>query len=287
MRRSYTTIAATLAGLSAMVLSTAGLAVAAPTETVIVRAGSFEAAAGAITEHGGSVTGEVPLIGAVTAELTASKPAALQGHRDVEVGVALVDTGVAELPELAGRVVHGPDLSAEGDGLDRYGHGTFMAGLIAAAPNGDPAAPIGVAPGAYIVSVKVAGEDGAATLSRWMEAIGWVVVNQDDHGIRALNLSVAVTMPMAWQADPQSAAVQAAWSSGITVVAAAGNDGEGIVTSPGRDPWVLTVGASDPNGTTDVADDTVAEWSGRGRVGPVDKPDVLAPRGQHGVAACA
>ena len=41
------------------------------------------------------------------------------------IGVALVDTGVADTPDLAGRLVRGPDLSGEGDGIDRYGHGTF------------------------------------------------------------------------------------------------------------------------------------------------------------------
>src|SRR5207248_4724275 len=73
------------------------------------------------------------------------------------IGVALVDTGVVDSPDLAGRIVRGPDLSGEGDGIDRYGHGTFMAGLIA----GNRPAHKGVAPAARIVSVKVAGADGS------------------------------------------------------------------------------------------------------------------------------
>src|SRR5690242_8964465 len=48
------------------------------------------------------------------------------------VGVALVDTGVANTADIpASRLVRGPDLSGDGDGIDHYGHGTFMAGLIA------------------------------------------------------------------------------------------------------------------------------------------------------------
>ncbi len=320
MRRTYPTLLLATVSLFAMVLATAGPVVAAdpPTEAVVVRSGNVDTAAALVMAHGGQVTGELPLIGAVSAELAPQAVVALRSLPDLEVapdveirfasagvaappapalqrqamnlpegwglesgagvGVALVDTGVAAVPQLTGRVVHGPDLSGEGDGIDRYGHGTFMAGLIAAAPvDGDTVGVVGVAPGAHLVSVKVAGADGVTSLSRIIEAIGWVVTNQDEHGIRVLNLSVAVTLPLSWQADPLSAAVQAAWSSGITVVAASGNDGEGTVTSPGRDPWVLTVGASDPNGTPEVVDDTVADWSGRGRIGPSHKPDVLAP----------
>jgi serine protease AprX len=78
-------------------------------------------------------------------------------------------------------------------------------------------------------------------------------------------------------ADPLGWAVEQAWAAGITVVAAAGNDGDGVVTAPGRDPWVITVGATDHRGTATTVDDTVPDWSGSGRVGPVAKPELLAP----------
>jgi serine protease AprX len=194
------------------------------------------------------------------------------------VGVALLDTGVADLPELEGRVVRGPDLSGDGDGIDRHGHGTFMAGLIAADGRvRDAVEPrFGVAPGAHIVSVKLAGRDGRTTMSRVLEGIGWAITNQDEHGIRVLNLSLGVPMDRAPQADPLALAVDAAWASGLTVVTASGNE-PGRVTSPGRSNWVLTVGASDTAGTVDTADDTVASWSGSGKVTGTDRPDVLAP----------
>jgi serine protease AprX len=192
------------------------------------------------------------------------------------VGVALIDTGVIETPALAGRVVHGPDYSDEGDGVDRYGHGTFMAGLIAG--DGDALDGVdGVAPGAHIVSLKLAGRDGVTSLSKVLDAIGWVVVNRDEHGIRVLNLSIGVRTDRAPQADPLSAAVQAAWASGITVVAASGNEGTGVVTSPGRDPYVITVAATDTNGTADTSDDTVPDWAGSGRVGRHHKAELAAP----------
>ena len=196
------------------------------------------------------------------------------------VGVALIDTGATDSPDLGGRLVRGPDLSGEDDGVDHYGHGTFMAGLIA----GDGTASadsairhVGIAPAAHIVSVKVAGRAGTTSLSRILEAIDWVVAHADEQNIRILNLSFGVDTPVAWSADPLSRAVEAAWASGITVVAAAGNGGAGAVASPGRDPWIITAGASDPNGTATTADDTVAPWSAWQSRGPFTKPDVLAP----------
>ncbi len=192
----------------------------------------------------------------------------------------MIDTGVAETPDLAGRLVRGPDLSGENDGVDRYGHGTFMAGLIAgdgSASAGDAVPHTGVAPGATVVSVKVAGADGRTTLSKLIAGIGWVIVHRDEHEIRVMNLSFGIDTNLPYMANPLSAAAEAAWASGIAVVGASGNEGDGIVTSPGSDPWIVTVGATDTHGTADVADDSVAPWSGREDFRRYAKPDVVAP----------
>jgi len=200
------------------------------------------------------------------------------GHGEA---VALVDTGVTDTPDLhAPRLVRGPDFSGERDGIDRYGHGTFMAGLIAgdgAASAGSSPQYFGVAPGGTLVSVKVAGADGSTTLSRVIAGIGWVVTHRDTYGIGVLNLSFGVDAPMPYRFNPLSAAVEAAWASGITVVVSAGNEGAGHVTSPGSDPYVLTVGAADTAGTATTADDSVTSWSGRGSFRGYAKPDVVAP----------
>ena len=231
------------------------------------------------------VVADEPVAFQATREATTSQVNAVRDQVDVMnppewwdaqagagVGVALVDTGVAEHPGLDGRVIHGPDYSDEGDGIDRYGHGTFMAGLIAGADTGTDEGPTGLAPGAHVVSVKVAGEDGVTTLSTVLDAIGWVVTHQEDHGIRVLNLSIGVRTMAAPESDPLVAAVQAAWSSGLTVVTPSGNYGADEVTSPGRDPWAITVGAV---GASDGV--SVPDWSGHGRVSREHQPDVLAP----------
>ncbi|MDQ1535145.1 MAG: serine protease AprX [Actinomycetota bacterium] len=197
------------------------------------------------------------------------------------VGVALIDTGVNPTSDLNGdRLVRGPDLSGEGDGVDRFGHGTFMAGLIAGdgtASSREPTRHVGSAPGATVVSVKVAGADGATTLSKLIAGIGWVVVHEDDYNIGVLNLSFGADVNLPYVANPLSGAVEAAWASGITVVTSAGNGGGGTVTSPGDDPWIITVGSSDSAGTGSTSDDTLASWSGTKRFSTYSKPDVVAP----------
>src|SRR5262245_2297725 len=87
------------------------------------------------------------------------------------VDVALIDSGVVPVGGLAepGRVVHGPDFSDERRDrrlttLDTFGHGTHLAGLIAGRDRATGFA--GVAPGARLVSVKIAGSDGETSLAR-------------------------------------------------------------------------------------------------------------------------
>jgi serine protease AprX len=198
------------------------------------------------------------------------------------VAVALVDTGVAQnVPDLAGRLVRSPDFSGEGDGIDHYGHGTFMAGLIAG--NGTASAgsngPLhkGIAPGATLVSIKVARADGTTSLSKVIAGIGWAVTHQDDLNIRVLNLSMGVDDVGSYRKDPLAAAVELAWSSGLTVVVSSGNAGTGTVTSPGFDPYVLTVGAADNTASADPQQATVPSWSGSATFRNYAKPDVLAP----------
>jgi serine protease AprX len=150
-----------------------------------------------------------------------------------------------------------------------------MAGIIA----GSDAGFSGVAPGARIVNVKVADRDGDTELSRVLAGIEWVVRHRRDGGrnIRVLNLSFGADALEPYQVDPLAAAVEAAWHQGVFVVAAAGNGGQesASLDSPAIDPFVLAVGASDPNGTAATDDDAVASFTSRGAV--ERGVDLLAP----------
>jgi serine protease AprX len=197
------------------------------------------------------------------------------------VGVAMVDTGVVGLGGLdrPGTLVRGPDFSAEGvdpelAGLDTFGHGTHVAGLIAGF---DPLAGFeGVAPGARIVSVKVAGADGVTTLEQVLRGLDWVRRNRRALDIRVLNLSLGSRDEQDYRRDVLAWAVEKLWRDGIVVVAAAGNDGEDarILDMPAADPYVIAAGASDTQATPDPSDDRVAEFSSRSAFRP---SDVVAP----------
>ena len=221
------------------------------------------------------------------------------------IGVAVVDTGIAgDLPDfqtsqgdstsrvLASAVVD-PNATAAGD---TYGHGTAVAGLVAG--NGwyrDSDDPLfgqyaGTAPDANLISVKVADDSGQATTLDAIYGLQFAVDHQDDYNIRVVNLSFRSTSEESYTTDPLDAAAEQAWLHGITVVAAAGNLGnapDAVSYAPGNDPYVITVGATDNQGTVSNSDDVQASWSSRGTTQDgFSKPDVLAP-GAHIVTTLA
>ena len=216
-----------------------------------------------------------------------------EGYRGQGVDVALIDSGVLPVQGLTAgtKVIHGPDLSFESQSastryLDTYGHGTHMAGIIAGRDGGandenDDAHHNfkGVAPRSRIVNVKVANAMGATDVSQVIAAIDWVVQHRNDNGlnIRVLNLSFGTDGVQDYVLDPLSYAAEVAWHKGIVVVVAGGNSGFGSakLNNPAYNPYVIAVGASASNGTADVADDTVPDWSSRGSGGR--NPDVVAP----------
>ena len=206
--------------------------------------------------------------------------------------VALLDTGVyAAHPDLAGRVVHCEDLSHEAGTAahcaDTFGHGTFMAGLIAGDGTASRGKYTGAAPGSSIVSVKAAGYDGATDVSTVLAGIQWIVAHKDAYGIRVMNLSLGTDSSQDYRLSPLNYAVERAWASGIVVVVSAGNSGpdSATVMKPGDDPYVITVGASNDEGSMAIGDDMVPVFSSRGptRGNGLPKPDVVSP-GVHTVS---
>lgn len=206
--------------------------------------------------------------------------------------VALLDTGVyASHPDLAGRVVHCEDMTHEAGTAahcaDTFGHGTFMAGLIAGDGTASNGKHRGAAPGARIVSVKAAGFDGATDVSTVIAGIQWIVAHRDVYDIRVMNLSLGTDSSQDYRLSPLNYAVERAWASGIVVVVSAGNSGPDARTimKPGDDPYVITVGASNDEGSMATGDDRVPVFSSRGptRANGLAKPDLVSP-GVHTVS---
>jgi serine protease AprX len=217
------------------------------------------------------------------------------------VGVAVIDTGIAgdlpdfQTPRNGSRVIASAVTNpCARDANDQYGHGTHVAGLIAGNGlvynNGLHGKYMGVAPRANLVSVKVSDDDGNTTVLDVIYGIQFAVDNKSAYGIRVMNLSLSSATAESYRTDPLDAAVESAWFSGITVVAAAGNEGatnDGVTFAPANDPWVITVGALDDKGTFTRLDDVLASWSSHGLTQDgVAKPEVLAP-GAHLVSTLA
>ena len=210
------------------------------------------------------------------------------------VGVAVIDSGIASWHD---------DLSVDGvgqrvrefvdfvDGVttphDEYGHGTHVAGIIAGNGRDSDGARTGIAPGAHVVVLRVLDGRGRGHISDVIAAIDYAVAQREALNIRVINLSIAAAVYESYETDPLTLAAARAVRAGMTVVAAAGNNGRSLqgnpqyggIASPGNAPWVLTVGASSHMGTPDRADDTIAAFTSRGPTGLDQraKPDIVAP----------
>ena len=203
------------------------------------------------------------------------------------IGVAILDSGIAPHPDLAGRIVAAVDFTGGNTTADLVppadpgGHGTHVAGLVAGDGAASGGAYTGVAPGASLIDVRVIGASGSTNVSTLIAGMQWVLAHRADYNIRVVNLSAGGPATTSYRDDPLAIAAEVLVFSGITVVVSAGNEGphERTITSPGTDPYVITVGGIDDSGTATTADDALASWSSRG-VTPIDglaKPDVVAP----------
>ncbi|HEX9968711.1 MAG TPA: S8 family serine peptidase, partial [Acidimicrobiales bacterium] len=213
---------------------------------------------------------------AVYSDVTRASKAWGQGTTGKGITVALIDTGIDVSGDLAGRVIGAADFSGENAPYtDSYGHGTFVAGLIAGTGAGSNGAVKGVAPEANLFSVKIAGRDGSTDIFRLLAALEFVAMNKDAFGIRVLNLSLGSDSTQSYLVDPLNFAVERVWNSGIVVVAAAGNSGK--IVKPGDDPLVITVGSVDDRTTLGRTDDVMAGFSGAGPTlsNGLAKPDVV------------
>src|SRR3954470_24155580 len=224
------------------------------------------------------------------------------GYTGKGVGVAVIDSGIAgDLADFKAadgtsrvtNVIANPGALTAGDPV---GHGTHVAGIIAGNSNNRPAgdplkgAYVGIAPDADLVAVKTADDNGDSTVLDVINALQFVVEHKDELNIQVVNLSVSSDTPDSYLTDPLDAAVEFAWHSGIVVVAAVGNRGDAadaVNYAPGNDPFVISVGATDENGTANPSDDVVADFSSRGVTQDgLNKPDVVAP-GAHMVSLAA
>ena len=196
-----------------------------------------------------------------TPDVDIDAPEAWAVTRGAGVTVAVVDSGVdAGHPDLQPRLLPGYDfVDDDTDPTDLDGHGTHVAGTVAAADDGTGA--VGVAPEADLVSLRVLDENGQGYGSDVAAAFDWA----GDHGIPVVNASLG----SASITTAEQEAIQE--HPGTLFVVAAGNDEADVDATPRYpcaypEPNVLCVGATDQ-------DDALAEFSNYG----ADNVDLFAP----------
>lgn len=164
------------------------------------------------------------------------------------IKVAIVDTGIdVKHPDLVDNLKGGVStVSYTTSYNDDNGHGTHVAGIVAALDNEIGA--IGVGPKIDLYAVKVLDRRGSGYLSDVIEGLDWAITNR----VQVVNMSLGTS------SDIQSfrEAVQKVKAAGIVQVAAAGNSG-GSVIYPAAYPEVIAVSATDQT-------DIIASWSSRG-----------------------
>jgi len=170
------------------------------------------------------------------------------GNTADPVKVGIIDTGISNKhPDLQANVKGGVNTINSRKGWnDDNGHGSHVAGIVAAINN--TSGVVGVGPAADLYAIKVLGANGSGYLSDVIEGIQWAVVN----GMQVINMSLGTGSNIQVFHD----AVIAAKNAGVVVIAAAGNSGSSVIY-PAAYSEAIAVSATDQN-------NVIASWSSRG-----------------------
>jgi subtilisin family serine protease len=159
--------------------------------------------------------------------------------------VAVLDTGVqSSHPDLRGRLTAGWDV-VDGDSTpqDGDGHGTHVTGIVAANENNGIGV-ASVAPGARVMPIRVLDANGEGSEADLAYGIDYAV----GHGAQVINLSLGPLLPVGGPSPEIDAAMDRAFSRGVVVVAASGNNGLPLCEQPEGRGRLLCVGAVDRQG---------------------------------------
>lgn len=172
------------------------------------------------------------------------------------IRVAILDTGVAtDNPDISDQVVASRNFSSAATQEDYYGHGTHVAGIVAAVHNSTGVA--GVCPACDIVDVKVLNDAGSGSTSGIVNGIAWAASKKSGDGnADIINMSLGQRV----SSRTLEAAVKQAWNDGVVIVAAAGNGGTQAKIYPGAYPNVIAVAATDNNDAKASFSSYGAKW---------------------------
>ncbi len=198
-----------------------------------------------------------------------------------KVTIAVLDTGIANHPDLQGRLLEFHDFTSKReDPYDDSGHGTHVCGIACGNGSLSEGRYRGMATKANLVVGKVLDKKGDGTIESMLNAIGWVMQKKEELGIRILNVSVGVGQLMNKEKEEiLKNKLESAWQNGLLVVCAAGNNGPACesLSAIGRSSYLITVGCHDGEYFREKKN-RCASYSGRGSLfGSVRKPDIVAP----------
>ncbi|MBN9416579.1 MAG: S8 family peptidase [Candidatus Eremiobacteraeota bacterium] len=200
-----------------------------------------------------------------------------QGFTGKGQTIAIIDSGFFPHADIKDRVVGYVDLASGKEKLsDNWGHGTHVAGIVAGSGKKSDGQVKGVAPEANLVGVRI------GSMQQAIDGLRWVIAHKEELNIGVVNISLGEVATQSYKDDPWCQAVEDATKAGLTVVVAAGNEGDrgaGSVSTPGISPSAITVGGVDDQGTVDPSDDTryIDGSFGPTVVDKLVKPDVMAP----------
>lgn len=196
------------------------------------------------------------------------------------VTAAVLDTGIALHPDLAGRIAGFKDFCQKQRlPYDDSGHGTHVAGCLCGNGSCSNGLYAGIAPGCRILACKVLDRNGKGNVGSMIEAVRYVLETRRLYHTRILNISVGVGMIQDKRLEEELFSwLLKAWDAGIFVAVAAGNGGPApdSISPMGLQGHLVSVGCHD--GKRSSGKNGCQDYSGRGpENGRVKKPDIVSP----------
>jgi serine protease AprX len=190
---------------------------------------------------------------------------------------AWVDAGVESLEAREFGPTETPQWPGWDAGSDWQWHGLMTS--VAAAGNGYLSHGLyrGLAPEAELVLVSVREPSGRITNQSIQRGLSWILEHGSRHGVRVVSLSCSGDLVSPLAGNPVDQAVSNLTESGVTVVAAAGNDGVRRLVPPATAPFALTVGGLDDHNTFDHAEVMLWHSNFGESDGGAIKPELVAP----------
>ena len=198
--------------------------------------------------------------------------------------IAIIDTGIAPHLDFVipkNRIIKFVDLiNGRNTPYDDNGHGTMVTSLACGNGIVHNKKYSGISPKSQIVSIKAIESNGETSAIKILNAMQWVYDNRRKYNISVVCMSFGSEPAESF--DPLVAGAESLWNSGLCVVVAAGNSGpnKSSIRSPGISSKVITIGGfNDRQDLDDLKPHkyAVADFSSRGPVGNISKPDLVAP----------